>query len=148
VGLGNRSTAPSWHGQRTRTARHGAPQRKAWVMSGKTYFEVERHGGAVIVHLMPPEAFDRLLVHEAAEALINFVKAEGPNRLIVDFEQLAMCNSEMLGGLLAVRQHLLSIGGQMSLCALSPDLSEVFRVARLDGVFLIYPTLPEALAAG
>jgi N-acetylglucosaminyldiphosphoundecaprenol N-acetyl-beta-D-mannosaminyltransferase len=69
--------------------------------------------------------------------------AAGP-RLIVDFSETVFLASAGLAALIALSREARSLDGELRLACLMPDALQVLKLARLDGVFAIYPTVIEA----
>jgi anti-sigma B factor antagonist len=69
--------------------------------------------------------------------------ADGP-RLIVDFSETVFLASAGLAALIALSREARNLEGDLRLACLMPDALQVMKLARLDGVFAIYPTVAEA----
>ena len=72
--------------------------------------------------------------------------AGGEKRLVLDAERLDYISSAGLRLLLVARKRL-PTGGSLALCALQPQIREIFDIAGLSSIFLIHDTQDEAIAA-
>ena len=72
--------------------------------------------------------------------------ADGPERVILDMEQVKFVDSSGLGAIVAAMK-LLGSGRKLELAALSPDVDKVFRLTRMDSVFVIHESLQTAMSA-
>jgi anti-sigma B factor antagonist len=72
-----------------------------------------------------------------------------PALLVIDLAGVTMLDSSGLGVLIAVLKGLETDGGstQLRLVVGEPHVQKVFSITGLDGVFSIFPSLDEALAA-
>lgn len=69
----------------------------------------------------------------------------GPDRVILDLGQVAFVDSSGLGAIVAAMKQL-GDGRRLELAALTPDVDKVFRLTRMDSVFVIHADLDTALA--
>lgn len=83
----------------------------------------------------------------AAIARIKMVVGEVARYLLLDMAQVTFLSSSGLRALLLVRKDLHARGGELRLCALPPQVRDVFEITGFTQVFEIYPTRAEALAA-
>lgn len=70
--------------------------------------------------------------------------AGAPPRVVLDLSQVAFLDSSGLGAVVAVMK-LLGPDRKLELAGLTPTVEKVFRLTRMDTVFVIHPTPPEVL---
>lgn len=63
------------------------------------------------------------------------------NRLILDLGRVTFVDSSGLGAIVAVMKFL-APACKLELADLTPNVSNVFRMTRMDSVFLIHPAVP------
>ncbi len=70
----------------------------------------------------------------------------GAGMLVIDFSQTSFLDSSGLGALAGI---LKKIGhrGELVVCGLNPDVSQMFKICRMDRVFTIYQDEAAALQA-
>lgn len=75
--------------------------------------------------------------------------ADGPARVILDLAQVRFIDSSGLGAIVAAMKQL-PAGHRLELAALTPDVDKVFRLTRMDTIFVIHDSADLALcrAAG
>jgi serine/threonine-protein kinase RsbW len=74
--------------------------------------------------------------------------ADGDRQILLDLSQVTFLSSSGMRALLLVRKELLSHkGGELRLCALQPQVAEVFTLTGFTRVFEIHQTREEALRA-
>ena len=117
-------------------------------MPNYQYIEVSQQNDVTVVQVLNPTVQDRLLINELGDELIDFVEREKPQKLLIGFERVAYCSSEMIGGLIRARRRVLNGGGSLKLCSLRPTVRRIFVITHVEGtVFDIYETAEEAIAA-
>ena len=71
----------------------------------------------------------------------------GPDRVVLDLSQVSFIDSSGLGAIVAAMKQL-GDHRRLDIAGLSPMVYKVFRLTRMDTVFLLYPTLEDAFADG
>lgn len=65
-------------------------------------------------------------------------------RVLLDLSNVAFLDSSGLGAVVAVMK-LLGSDRKLELSGLTPTVAKVFRLTRMDTVFIIHPSLPDGL---
>ncbi len=104
--------------------------------------EVEMRGDLMLVRVRE----DRI---DAAVAIqfkdrMREVLANAPARVMLDLEQVGFLDSSGLGAVVAVMK-LLGPDRRLELAGLTPTVQKVFRLTRMDSVFIIHPTARDVL---
>lgn len=63
--------------------------------------------------------------------------AEGPDHVLLDLGQVTFVDSSGLGAIVAAMKRM-GDGRRLDLAALTPDVAKVFRLTRMDTVFVIH----------
>ena len=71
----------------------------------------------------------------------------GERKFLLDFTPTAYIDSSGLGALVSINKKVREVGGTLRLAGLNEDLASLFELTKLDTLFTITATLPEALAA-
>ncbi len=69
----------------------------------------------------------------------------GSQRVILDLANVEFIDSSGLGAIVAAMKQL-GDGRQLDLAGLTPTVNKVFRLTRMDTVFMLFPSLDDALA--
>ena len=88
---------------------------------------------------------DAAVAIEFKEAVRNAARC-GDDPVILDLSQVTFLDSSGLGAVVAVMK-LLAPARALELAALTPAVTRVFRLTRMDSVFTIHPTAPGKAAA-
>jgi anti-sigma B factor antagonist len=67
------------------------------------------------------------------------------NNIIIDLKQVEYVDSSFLGALVAVLKHAITLKKEVLLVELHKDVYNLMALIRLDKVFKIYSTLPDAV---
>lgn len=78
-------------------------------------------------------AFNAKTFKEELVALID----EGTSQLVIDFKDVTFLDSSGLGALAGVLKRI-GHRGDITVCGLNADISQMFRICRMDRVFKIY----------
>lgn len=70
--------------------------------------------------------------------------AQGNGRVMLDMSRVAFLDSSGLGAVVAVMK-LLGPDRRLELAGLTPTVEKVFRLTRMDSVFVIHPAVPDDL---
>jgi serine/threonine-protein kinase RsbW len=84
---------------------------------------------------------------QAAIARVYAAISAGARHVLLDMSQVTFLSSSGLRALLLVRKELLAQNGELRLCALKPQVREVFTLTGFTQVFAIHSTREEALRA-
>lgn len=88
-------------------------------------------------------------LHVAPDLRAHLTEAidSGAVELIVDLSETTFVDSMTLGVLLGTMKRLREPGGRVRLVVSRPDIRRIFEITLLVGLFPLYETLEEALAA-
>lgn len=104
--------------------------------------EVELRDGLMLVRVME----DRI---DAAVAIqfkdrMREVLVDAPARVMLDLERVGFLDSSGLGAVVAVMK-LLGPDRRLELAGLTPTVQKVFRLTRMDSIFIIHPAARDVL---
>lgn len=107
--------------------------------------EERRQGGVTILDLSGElrAGGSRVALHEAIERL----SGEGRNQILLNLAGLSAIDASGLGELLRSNVELNKGGGQLKLLRPARALREMMSITKLSGVFDMFESEPEAVAA-
>jgi anti-sigma B factor antagonist len=88
---------------------------------------------------------DEKTIQTIGEELIRLVEKFGTHQLLLNFGQIENLSSYMLAMLVDLHKKLQARSGRLALCAIHPDVYQVFELTRLTKIFNIYPDQPSAI---
>jgi len=106
---------------------------------------VEETERATVVTFSDTEILDSLLVREIQDELLSLVEELERHRLVLDFSDVKMLSSSMLGVLIRVHHRIVAARGRLALCRIADPIFEVFKITNLDRVFEIFSNRETAL---
>ncbi len=87
------------------------------------------------------------VVRELTHELLAAIDQTTCQRVVVSFDQVSRCSTEVINLLLLAKKRLLADGRDIHLCAMSESIRHTYRLLNLDGtVFVIHDTLETACA--
>jgi anti-sigma B factor antagonist len=78
---------------------------------------------------------DESKLEEVGRDLMEKLNATTEERVILDFRRVKFMSSSMLGKLVQVHKKSKEFKVQLKLCAIDPEIRQVFKITRLDKVF-------------
>lgn len=116
--------------------------------AGQDVFTIERHGEITLIVASPAlERLDATLIDQAAEVLLEPLRAQDDPQVVVDLGSVDYFGSIFLALLIRCWKLASVKGGLMVLSDVSDRARELLRVTSLDMVWPIYATRREAMDA-
>lgn len=84
-------------------------------------------------------------IEQMSEKIREFVTANKPEKMVIDFEGVRFFSSTMLGLLVDVWRRLKKYDGVVLISGINPQLNRVFRITNLDKIFSFYPDRDSAV---
>lgn len=81
---------------------------------------------------------------EAREELYDLMETRKIRRLILNFENVRSLSSAPIGMLVNLMNKAASAGGVVRFCQLDPDVQEIMRLTRVEGLFSIFANEQDA----
>jgi anti-anti-sigma factor len=107
--------------------------------------QMEEVGAVTIVRFIQPVILTGTTAEAVSDELGRLVEDRNPCRLLLNFGKVESLTSLMLGKLITLHNRAQTAGGRLALCALTPDVYQIFEVIRLTEYLNIYPDEPAAL---
>jgi anti-sigma B factor antagonist len=101
------------------------------------------HRGEIIVIKVMDDRIDAAGAIQFKERMRELV-AEPSERVVLDMSNVGFLDSSGLGAVVSVMKALGPVR-RLELSGLTPTVEKVFRLTRMDSVFIIHKSLPEGL---
>jgi anti-sigma B factor antagonist len=98
----------------------------------------------VVVEFTNNKILDESVLEEIRRTLSRLIDAATSPKLLLDFSHVDHMTSAALGLLINVDKSVKAKNGQLRLSNIKPQILEVFVTTKLNKVFRIFPTRPEA----
>jgi len=73
-------------------------------------------------------------------AEVNVAIASHPNLLMINLSSVSYMDSSGLGCLISILKSVRSMGGEMVLCSINPQVQQLFQLTSVDNIFKISAT--------
>ncbi len=100
-----------------------------------------------IVEFTNNKILDEGNITDIGATLKALVEEAGPPKLLLDFANVDHLSSAALGMLINVNNEVKRKDGKLRLTNIKPQIFEVFVITKLNKLFKIKPTRPEALSS-
>lgn len=86
------------------------------------------------------------VVEAIQSQLADLIERDPKRKILIDFQQVELMSSAMLGVLVRLYRDLAENGGRIVLCGLQPPVRKTFELTRLDQLFRIEEDVATGLA--
>ena len=100
-------------------------------------------GGVLI--LQPVGGIDSTNVKIFTARIIDTIQARRCS-LVIDFQQVKYVSSAGFRSLLLIKKSIEDMQRKLVLCGIGPDVQRVFKIARLDNIFVVCSSREDAAA--
>jgi len=107
-------------------------------------FDVDRGPDWLWIRIRSVET-GSLPVASLAEQLKELVEKHFIYRIVLELHRVPELNSQLIGELVELDQHILRHGGVLRVCGLSPEGRAMLEMCGLDDLCLAYKTREEAI---
>ena len=107
--------------------------------------EVEDIGEVTVVNFTDKKILDEQNIQIIGEQLFSLVDALNRKKLVLNFSNVEYLSSAALGKLITLNKKVNGAGGKLVLCAIDPQIKEVFEITKLDRLFNIQKDEQSAL---
>ena len=108
---------------------------------------LEKQGDVSIIRFKESDILDQINIQEIGDEMNKIVDSSPGIKLVVDFRGVEYLSSTALGKLITLKRKVDSQNGELRLCDIKETILEVFSITKLDTIFIIKPTLDEAIAS-
>jgi anti-anti-sigma factor len=110
--------------------------------------QTKQHEGVLVVSFGDTKILEDTKIQqigqELQDAAVEAAKLDPP-RLVLNFDGVSFMSSAMIGKLVLLNKKCGTLNVALKLCHVSDNVTEVFRITRLNKVFDIQPTEEKAI---
>lgn len=110
----------------------------------QSWLEVTTSGAVTKARFTTPTLLDDRVIAEVGAELYGRAATPGV-QLLLDFSEVAQVASSLLAKVIELNRRVNAAGGRLALCAIHPDVYDLFEITRLNRIISIYPTEAEAM---
>lgn len=106
---------------------------------------IEHSDDVIVVELTDRRILDEMNISEIGAQIQGLIAETERPKMVLDFARVAHMSSSALGMLITLNKRVAEKGGQLRLCNIQEAIYEVFVITRLNEIFTICPSRPEAV---
>jgi len=114
-------------------------------MAEQGKLSVQTVRGITMVIFEDESILDPLQVQDIGEKLHRLIEDENRQQIILDFHQVNILSSQMLGVLIGLLKRIRTASGRIVICGMKAELSKVFKITNLDKLFEFYDNDGQAM---
>jgi anti-anti-sigma factor len=111
----------------------------------RNWLEIEQIGEAVVAKFTTKKIVGEEKIQGISGQLLHLGNEALRGPLVLSFDRVERLSSEMVGKLLTLQRQIQARGGRLVLCAIKPQVNEIFKILRLGPFFTVYADEQEAL---
>ena len=112
------------------------------------YLKLVDRGEVVAVYFTAASILDSAVIEQIGKEFEGVaLEAAGERKLLLNFQKVKYMSSEMIGNIVRLYKRCKTDKIKLKLCAIAPELLEVFTITRLDKLLDIQGDEEKALAA-
>jgi anti-sigma B factor antagonist len=121
-------------------------QREEAFMASQRRIDIEDVGDVTVARFIDKKILDENNIQIIGQQLMDLVDVDGRRKIVLDFGNVDYLSSAALGRIVNLNTRLKSVGGKLALCAIRPEIHEIFKLTQLHKIINIQATQDEALA--
>lgn len=118
---------------------------KEHMSTGQRRLDIEEIGGVTVARFVDKKILDETNIQNIGNQLFALVDEDGRKKIVLDFSIVEYLSSAALGKLITMDKKVKAAKAKLRLCAIRPEIYEVFEITRLNKIFDIKSTQEEAL---
>lgn len=103
-------------------------------MAGYQRISVIEKDDIQIVHFNENRLLDLLVIENVGQELYRLSSEANCAKLLLSFAEVESLSTSMLGKLIMLNKRMKAHGGKLVLCAIKPQIREVFAMTNLDRI--------------
>ena len=109
--------------------------------------EIREVGDVTVVRFRDHKIIEDISIQELGQELFQLVEKDHRKKLLLNFTGVDFLSSAALGKLITLDKKVKAAEGALKLCAIRPEIYEVFAITKLNRLFEIKDEEAGALAA-
>ena len=122
---------------------------KGEVMAELQRIHATNIDGVIVVEFKDRRIVDELIIRDLGDELLSLLDEDGPNKILLNFNNVEFLSSAALGKLISLRKRAVAYGGEVKLSNICDSVYTIFELTGLTKPekFDIKSDQDEALAA-
>jgi anti-sigma B factor antagonist len=115
------------------------------MATGTRRLDIEEVGDVTVAKFTDKKILDETNIQIIGNQLFGLVDEDHRQKIVLDFSNVEYLSSAALGKLITMDKKVKGAKGKLRLCAIKPDIYEVFAITKLNKLFQIYENQEQAL---
>ena len=115
------------------------------MSTGTRRLDLEEVGDVTVAKFIDKKILDEGNIQIIGNQLFALIEEDGRQKIVLDFSNVEYLSSAALGKLITMDKKVKAAKGKLRLCAIRPDIYEVFAITKLNKLFDMKDTLEAAL---
>lgn len=115
------------------------------MSTGTRRLEIEEVGDVTVAKFIDKKILDEGNIQIIGNQLFALIEEDGRQKIVLDFSNVEYLSSAALGKLITMDKKVKAAKGKLRLCAIRPDIYEVFAITKLNKLFDMKDNLEAAL---
>ena len=115
------------------------------MSTGTRRLDIEEVGDVTVAKFIDKKILDEGNIQIIGNQLFALIEEDGRQKIVLDFSNVEYLSSAALGKLITMDKKVKAAKGKLRLCAIRPDIYEVFAITKLNKLFDMKDNLEAAL---
>jgi anti-anti-sigma factor len=111
----------------------------------RNWLEIEQIGNATVAKFTTRRILNEEKIQAINGQLCGLGHEAGPGAVVLNFDRVERLSAAVISQLLTLQRQIQARGGRLVLCAIKPEVNEIFKILRLAPFFTVYTDEQEAL---
>lgn len=107
--------------------------------------DLEEVGEITVARFTDKKILDEANIQVIGNQMFGLVEDDGRRKIVLDFTNVEYLSSAALGKLIVMDKKVKAVQGNLRMCAVRPEIYEVFKITKLNKLFDVYDTQEQAL---
>ena len=117
------------------------------MTSAASRLRVVNQDGVTCIEFVDRNILDEANIQQIGDEIAKILEADPNPQLLINFNDVDHLSSAALGTLITINNKVKGLAGELRLANIDPQIYEVFRITKLDQLFVIHDTVEEAMAS-
>ena len=115
------------------------------MSTGNRRLDIEEVGDVTVAKFVDKKILDEGNIQIIGNQLFSLIEEDGRQKIVMDLSNVEYLSSAALGKLITMDKKVKAAKGKLRLCAIRPDIYEVFAITKLNKLFDMKDNLEAAL---
>lgn len=117
------------------------------MQSSGSRLHVTEQNGVTKFEFLDRNILDEANIQQIGEDICQVIDAQARPKILISFKNVDHLSSAALGTLITINNKVRAKDGQLRLAEIDPQIYEIFVITRLNKMFHIHESSPEAMAS-